>query len=222
MTTMSDALMDWQTKHVEDRNPELKPYMGLNSNEGLETLIDKTGINGDPERAKKFAKLVENTGWVGVATEFVILMQNSKTSQKPNEPYILGLTAFMEATPVFASYLRGKEWPEAYQELKLPPASVNETDKFMVKIASSGKPIVFFVPPNLYTYKPNPKDGLFVGITKQEMEWLMSHPERCKNVYLVFGAYDMLNVNLGRKRDLDRLQLSEIFGNLTRTMLGNS
>lgn len=211
--------MEWQTNFVENKNPELNPYMGLNPDEGLMELIKKTGVYDDPQREQKFNELIKQVAWTGMATEFVILMRNSKTWQKPNEPYILGLTAFMEATPVFASYLKGKEWPEAYQELRLPPASVNETDKFMDKIARSGKPIVFFVPPNLYTYKPNPKDGLFSGITKQEMEWLMSHPERCKNVYLVFGAYDMLNVNLGRKRDLDRIQLSQIFDNLIRTML---
>ena len=95
--------------------------------------------------------------------------------------YILGTTggptynAAAEATGL-------THYQEVYGEL-YGKIRVDATDQFMDSLTQSGDPIVFLVPDRALTH-PEAK------MTKEELEWLFAHPDRMKNVYFVFGAYD--------------------------------
>ena len=61
------------------------------------------------------------------------------------------------------------------------------------------KDVIFLVPPDLYSNQ--------VGtVTKQEMDYLLDHPDRAGKVWIVFGAYNMINEKWYRQNSL---QMSE-------------
>ena len=110
--------------------------------------------------------------------------------------YILGTTgghiydAAAEATGL-------THYQEVYGEL-YGKIRVDATDQFMDSLTRSGDPIVFLVPDRALTH-PEAK------MTKEELEWLFAHPERMKDVYFVFGAYNVAGA--GRTEE----QLTESF-----------
>lgn len=105
-------------------------------------------------------------------------------SQSTRGGYSLGLTNYMDIYEALSKGCDLTKWMDAY--IKLFGDKNERTGKFLDHITAEGKPIVFFVPGNIFTHGA-------AGVTRREMEWLMAHPERMKNVYFVFGAYSTIS-----------------------------
>ncbi len=197
-------------ENIHSRNPKVDTTMGLDEEEGLQRLIEDSQILYNPERAKKFLELAKQSKWVGVAPELSYLMRNSQ-GEKPQNPYILGLTNIMNATDAYSIMLDGDVWNDSYTKLGIDPHKAGHTELFMNAITSGGTDIVFFVPSLLYSHPGSN------GVTKDEMEWLMNHPDRASNTYLVFGGYKFISEkyfranSLTNHKEVSAEKLSEAF-----------
>lgn len=100
----------------------------------------------------------------------------------------LGMTdeAFLYDLMTYLS--RVENWKEAYP--RLTGGGEAKTDEFMTKLTAQGKPIVFFVPSGVTHHH---------GVTSEEMNWYLQHPDKMKNTYFVFGLYDMVNKDVWEK-----------------------
>lgn len=182
--------------HINNRIPELDITMRLGSNEGLWELMQQSElVGGDPATERRFLALAEQSGWVGTATELAYLLSSrSESTEKPLGPFVLGLSiSAQEAPETIVAMSQGLNYWDSYGAVGVSPCGVTNTDKFMERITDTGRPIVFVVPSRLYSYPIG-------GITRREMEWLMDNPDKANNVFLVFGAYDLIDVN-SRKND---------------------
>lgn len=194
---MSDNEIEVVATKIEDKVPEIDLFMGLESNEGLQELMQKTELVGDnPHREKRFLGLAEKAKWVGAAAELTYLMSDRSQAEKPQSPYVLGISNWLDATNTYGVMTAGQSWPDAYKDLGIGITEDQHTDKFMSNITNTGKDIVFFLPPELYSNKNG-------HVTRDEMEWLMSHPDKAENVHLVFGGYDFINEEWYREHVFD-------------------
>ena len=118
--------------------------------------------------------------------------------------YLLGLSTFRNASPLVAGMTGLKTWETTYREL-FGRTMEGPMHEFMGFITRSGRPIVILVP-NDYAGHSNAKR------TRDEIDWLLAEPkERMKNVYFVFGAYDMLPVKDDAARSAaDRGQIDDL------------
>lgn len=100
----------------------------------------------------------------------------------------LGMTdeAFLYDLTTYLS--RVENWKEAYP--RLTGSGEAQTDAFMQKLVNQNKPIVFFVPSGVTHHH---------GVTSEEMEWYLAHPEQMHNTFFVFGLYDMVNKDVWEK-----------------------
>ncbi len=72
-------------------------------------------------------------------------------------------------------------WHSVYQWLGLHPTQ-STSNQFMEELLKKNRPIYFIVPDQiLIDFKPT-------SYTRQEIEWLLNHPQKLKQVYFVFGA----------------------------------
>jgi len=90
------------------------------------------------------------------------------------------------------------------------------TLEFMPQITSEGKPVVFFVPNDVFSHHE-------AGVTRDELQWLLDNPDRLKDVYFVFGLYDTVRRKdyrqlLGSPRRMLRAEnaLAQAFGDHKR------
>lgn len=79
-------------------------------------------------------------------------------------------------------------WFDAYEQLRVPIE--DHSKEFMEKLTKTGSlPIYFVVPDNVLT-------GLGEkSYTRNEMKWLLEHPQRMANVHFVFGARQIMSEN---------------------------
>jgi hypothetical protein len=99
--------------------------------------------------------------------------------------YSLGLSNHHDHYKVLSRLKNLKEWRDAYNEFGIKYTEANHTEKFLRQITSSFKKVVMFVPN---------KDAKFKdGITRSELDWLLSHPDQIENTLFVFGGYDFFD-----------------------------
>ncbi|MDD3374565.1 MAG: response regulator [Candidatus Omnitrophica bacterium] len=75
---------------------------------------------------------------------------------------------------------------EGYKEMEITFFG-NPDHRYIQKISATGKPIVFFIPKNIFTYSDN-----YAQHTKTEMRYLLENFSYLENVYFVFGAYEII------------------------------
>ena len=73
-------------------------------------------------------------------------------------------------------------------------------EQYLQKITDANKVVVFFVPREAFTWGAWLESRSGFDATKIELEWLLAHPEKMKNVYFVFGAYDAISDDYLRER----------------------
>jgi len=101
--------------------------------------------------------------------------------------YALGMSKHKGVYEAICRVCGLKEWVSAYDEKYM---TAGRTAEFLDAITAEDKPIVFFVPPGVLT-------NALSNHTGKEMEWFLDaaregRADALKNVYFVFGAYDMV------------------------------
>jgi hypothetical protein len=94
---------------------------------------------------------------------------------------LLGLN-HQEITQSVASIIDFEDYGETYERYY---GNIIENENFMDDLTQEGKPILFLIPNEIFTHERK-------GATARELEWLLDHPEKMKNVTFVFGAYDCI------------------------------
>lgn len=171
-------------KHIQPSWPALP---------ALTELVRKTGLS-----EQQLATLGPN---VTRADAFV------KNRRALGAGFLLAKDKMNGAAEFFSSARGLKHWTDGYEEmgLKKRVRTPGHVEEYMTKITASGKPVVFLVPPDIMRHQ---------GITRAELDWLLAHPQRLKNVHFVFGAYDLLSPEL-----LDRYNRTHDSGPI-RELLG--
>ncbi|MDH5533813.1 MAG: hypothetical protein OEX81_05315 [Candidatus Pacebacteria bacterium] len=168
------------TEHITSNKNSLKNY------------IEQSDL-ADSERLEKLKELFRNAKWVGTGTEFVYLLKKSESNMGPHDPFVLGLSKKFDITGSFAKELRGDEWEASYGKLGINPDDPNHTSNFMEAITElPDRDIVFFIPPQVFSH-PEVLSRGGGQVTRNEIQWLLDNPEKAKNVFLVFGGYDLVD-----------------------------
>lgn len=150
------------------QTPSLQPI-------DIKGSIEASGIAPHVEEIRKHSK--------GVMTAYDFLSMMGKL----HSGYILGVAGAQDTFNVFSEMSGLKPWSVSYREFGIPWSEPEHTRIFMENITRTERPIVFLVP-NEYSTHPRAK------LTRDEMDWLLAAPqERMKNVYFVFGAYDLIS-----------------------------
>ena len=144
---------------------------------GLEYYLEKSGLGNDQIR------LLKDKG-AGILTVNEFLDRRKDIIKDGG--ISIGLSGDLYKGISEASGL--SSWDSVY--LKLWGDFEEKTDEFMEHITSSNKPVVFFIPADLLTHRER-------GITKKEFEWLLKDEAKLKNVYFVFGLYDLSDLVAG-------------------------
>lgn len=212
-------------------------WMNLKGENDLDKLILKSEIMDQGK--EKFDRLVKNVKWMGTGYEFLWMAENTKSEEyKPGKAVVLGLGNFYDSPFAMAEFLNGKTWIQNYGEYGY--AGENEGVKDQTALYMKGlaadpkiKSIIFLVPPELFSH---PGDESRQQVTKEEMRFLMENLEFAKKVYLVFGAYEMvdkekfdreLGIKKGKIKDINptarqiaRLKLSIDFEKFVKMVQG--
>jgi hypothetical protein len=131
----------------------------------------------------RIAEIKEHSA--GVMTIYELLAMKPSLSRG----YILGLSkneaAHKDTYQLIGDLINFTTWEPAYRGFfgrQYPPMEL-----FMQAVTQSGQPIVMLVPQD-YNNHPQAKH------TSAEIDWFLADPQaRMKNVYFVFGGYDMLS-----------------------------
>ena len=99
--------------------------------------------------------------------------------------YSLGFTGNKNIYDALSTMKNFSVWEDAYKEFSFDPTRTDQTDKFLNRIAAERKPIVFFMPRDVF------RDSH--GVTAAEVRWFLNHPEMMRDVYFVFGAYESIS-----------------------------
>lgn len=168
-----------------DKSDKVSIGMGLEKGQGLGELIEQSEIEQNPY-GKEAAERLMRTARVVMAPELVWLMKHSQSSEKPKNPYVLGMD-YKDADVSFKDRLEldGNHFVKAHADVGVSEQEEGHTQKLMERLTSSGRDIVMLVPPQLYSSGKSKH-------TKAEIEWLLEHPDRAGRVVLCFGAYDYL------------------------------
>lgn len=172
-------------QELERRNPELRVNMGLQGEQGLKELIEKSDLASDPERLRQFLVVAENAKWVGTAAELTYRLSWHSDVPRPLEPYFLGINDSKYVSESMAEKLKATHWQDLY---KMYAISGNDhTEKLMNHITHPGDPteIFFFVPSKLF-------DHPRAGVTRDEMNWLLKNPDKATKVSFVFGVDEFI------------------------------
>ncbi len=114
--------------------------------------------------------------------------------------YSLGVASYKDHTEPFAAainLLQLDHFYKAHEDFGIDMNDKNHIDIFMRKLVATGRPIVFFVPPNVYHHKGH----IPVNFVAQEMQWDLDKPgKRARTTTFCFGLYDVL-----RNEDYSRL-----------------
>jgi hypothetical protein len=179
-------------------------WVNLSGENNLDKLIVGADLKNEKYvDQKKLERLLESCKWMGTGYEFLYLSQKSRSDEyRPGrENVFLGLNQHYEVVDGIKFLVGGKFMREAYSHYRIGLRRGGDTDpiiEFLEKSTEDDevKRIIFLVPPDLYNFQEYAGYG---DVTKEEFDWLLNHPEKAKKVYLVFGAYDMVN-----KRNFDK------------------
>jgi hypothetical protein len=100
-------------------------------------------------------------------------------------------------SPIYGAIQRYKDmttWAQGWNSVgEVPAAGGARLAEAMEKMTAKESDIFFLVPENfrMTTY-----------FTKEEMVWLLAHPERMRNVHFIFGSSRMLNLNSNWEQNL--------------------
>jgi hypothetical protein len=171
------------------------PYQRLKQ-PPLEELVKATGLN--PEQ---FGLLKANGKGVMDVEEFL------KIREGLGQGYLLAKDGMNGSSQIFSNRMGLRHWIDGYDNVGMRmrwkhPDPAYHTPEFLTKITDTGEPVVFLIPPDIM-------NGT-TGFTRAEMRWVLEHPERLKNMYFVFGAYDFLPKEaleeFNRTRNYDKLR----------------
>lgn len=195
---------------IRSKYPQIDITMGLGESEGLEELVNRSGLSQPPYK-ERFNKL-NQVATVVTAAELMWNNLQSNHRRESQPPLILGLSMMRHAAASTERALRGVSWDWYYEKYNLSIIKP-DTNKFMKAVSEEGMPILFLVPPDLFEHPD-------ANVTAQEMEWLLNNPERANRVTLVFGAYDMVCPNWIRNRSWILGHSDKIQFEIAKAMLG--
>lgn len=99
---------------------------------------------------------------------------------------------------------------EAHEYFGINMNRSNHIDTFMNCLTKSGKPTVFFVPPNVYRYRGTTGGHYFVA---DEMQWYLEKPaKRAGSSIFCFGLYDVVKPECGY---VNKDALSQLFSQVS-------
>lgn len=133
----------------------------------LQSLIEEAGLGSKKEMLERLS------GEIIDAHEFI------QRRREFSGAYLLGTDGFQGVAKLYSAEANLKHWTQGYPEMGVYKYARNRTDDYLSKITATDKKIVFFV---------DPSNGEKT-ITREELDWLLAHPEKLKNVTFVFGAY---------------------------------
>lgn len=109
--------------------------------------------------------------------------------------FSLGLSARSGIYEMLSERLELNPWTSAYPEFGIDWHKVkNHTEVFLARVQATDKPVVFFLPNKTISYPGK-------SVTVDELKWFLKSADRLKNVYFVFGAYDMITSELEAERN---------------------
>jgi hypothetical protein len=109
--------------------------------------------------------------------------------------FSLGLSARSGIYEILSERFHLKPWTLAYPEFQIDWHKVkNHTEVFLNRVQATEKPVVFFLPQQTLSYTGT-------SITVDELKWYLQDEARLKNVYFVFGAYDLITPDLEKARE---------------------
>jgi hypothetical protein len=162
----------------------------------LEKLVEATGLS-----LEQFEFLRANGKEVMDIEGFLEIREGL------GQGYLLAKDGMNQTSQIFSNRMGLRHWIDGYDNVGMRmrwkhPDPAYHTPEFLAKITETGEPIVFLVPPGIM-------DGT-EGFTRAEMRWVLEHPDRLRNMYFVFGAYDFLPKEFldefNRKRNWDELK----------------
>jgi len=187
-------------------------WFGIEGENNLDVLMSQADLRSEAVDQEKLKKLLKNCKWMGTGYEFLYMAEHTKSEYfRPNRAAILGIGNFYSTSEAMMDHLGAGHWNDKYLEYGIygDPSERDDdgyaihTRLFMTKLANDPnvESIIFFVPPKLFSYKEERSstdsddydDFENQNITRGEMVFLLNNPELAKKVYLVFGAYDMVN-----------------------------
>jgi hypothetical protein len=179
-------------EELEKKAPLIDIRMGSEENLDLAQLVHRSELFDKPVLAQKLFDSVKS---VSTAPEFTWNLAHAAHEQHLHEPVVLGLDTTMGRVlrshqVMFAS----DAFFDIYHRQNFDMNSPSSTQDFMEFITSSDRSIVFLVPNNIFSrYRKNKRDGSNSNnFTYHELMWLLEHPDKAKNVHLVFGAYEFI------------------------------
>jgi hypothetical protein len=162
----------------------------------LEELVRASGLSQE-----QFEILQKNGKAVMDVEDFLRIREGL------GQGYLLAKDKMNYSSEFFSNRMGLRHWYDGYDNVgmrmrwKHPDPSYH-TPEFLTKITDTGEPIVFLVPPGIM-------DGT-EGFTRAEMRWVLENPDRLKNMYFVFGAYDFLPKEVvdefARTRNFDKVR----------------
>ncbi len=109
--------------------------------------------------------------------------------------YSLGLSARSGIYEMLSEIFNLIPWTTAYPEFGIDWHKVkNHTEIFLSRVYETGRPIIFFLPKKTISYSG-------ISVTVDELKWLIEDENRLKNVYFIFGAYDLITAELEQARE---------------------
>lgn len=158
----------------------------------LPVLVDKAGLDAESQAAveKKSAGVLS-------VSEFLRLRNLAGG-------YALGISGAgqLGQYQMWAERQGLVHWEIAYAQFGIDwRVESNHTEEFMEKIAGTGRPLVMFLPHDVF----GPKGEY----TKKEVRWLLAHEKALARTYFVYGAYDLVTKKLEKLREKAGLSKDE-------------
>jgi hypothetical protein len=171
-----------------------------------ESLLNNQRI--DLEEECRLSGVCESLGRIKDYSQGVISAHDFLKMDTDQAGYLLGLTQDYNR-PVYESWADNfslEKWWEAYARLGLNGDRSGEIERFMEKITSEQKRVVFLVPRNIHF------SNIKTSHTAKEFEWLAENPPaRASNVLFVLGAQSIFSENFVRdlmsRKSADKLSL---------------
>lgn len=175
----------------------------------LEKLIFESDL-GNTEYVKKeeLEALLKSCKWVGTATEFLYMVNKSRSTIRPSgtETVLLGLTAFAQRK-AFKDIFGALDWSDGFFDKHgISMAFENWPEHFAEALAEDDdvKNIVFLVPDRALSFYDNHKHEEKMPSarsTEKELGFFLKNPHLAKKVMLVFGVGDLINTEEATKID---------------------
>ncbi|MBP7844459.1 MAG: DUF4071 domain-containing protein [Proteobacteria bacterium] len=158
-----------------------------------DTLLNNQRINLDEEC--RLSGICAQLGRLKDSSQGVVNAHDFLKMDTDQTGYLLGLTQDYNR-PVYESWadvFSLEKWWEAYARLGLNGDHSGDIERFMEKITSEQKRVVFLVPRNIHF------SNIRTSHTAKEFEWLAENPvARSSNVLFVLGAQSIFSENFVR------------------------